>query len=133
MATDIARAACALAGFAWYCLAPGPAWAAQGDAGTPPSVRTEGGAERAASFDIVVKGGRLVSGRRVLVVHRDDDVTLRITSDKADRFHLHGYNKLIDLAPGRTATLTFKATLTGRFTYELHGADLELGALEVYP
>jgi hypothetical protein len=133
MATDIARAACALAGFTWCCLASGPSWAAQRDGGAQPSAGTKQSGVHAASFDIVVKGGRLISGRRVLVVHRNDEVTLHITTDKADQFHLHGYNKLIDLAPDRTATLAFKATLTGRFTYELHGADLELGALEVYP
>lgn len=133
MATDVARAACALAGLAWCCLVSGPSSAAQRDGVAPPSAGTKQSVEHAASFDIVVKGGRLISGRRVLVVHRNDEVTFRITTDKADQFHLHGYNKLIDLAPDRTATLTFKATLTGRFTYELHGADLELGALEVYP
>jgi hypothetical protein len=90
-------------------------------------------ASNAISFDIVVKDGRLVSKRRVLVVHRNDDVILRITSNGADQFHLHGYNLLVDLAPGRTTTLRFRAKLTGRFTYELHTTELELGALEVYP
>lgn len=87
----------------------------------------------ANSFDIVVKDGKLVSKRRILVVHRNDDVILRITTNAADQFHLHGYNILVNLAPGRTTTLRFKANLTGRFTYELHKADVELGALEVYP
>jgi heme/copper-type cytochrome/quinol oxidase subunit 2 len=90
-------------------------------------------ASNTISFDIIVKDGRLVSKRRVLVVHRNDDVILRITSDAADQFHLHGYNMLVDLAPGRMTMLRFKANLTGRFTYELHKTDLELGALEVYP
>ena len=84
-------------------------------------------------FDITVEHGRLVSKQRILVVHRDDDVTLHITVDKPDEFHLHGYNLLVELAPGKMATLRFRANLTGRFTYELHKTELELGALEVYP
>jgi heme/copper-type cytochrome/quinol oxidase subunit 2 len=108
-----------------------PAGPLVADAGGP---STRGNATvNAQTFDIIVKGGRLASGRRVLVVHRNDDVILRITNDAPDQFHLHGYNLLVDLAPGKTATLEFKATLTGRFTYELHKAELELGALEVYP
>jgi len=104
---------------------------------TPPllQVQAASATQEAAgtSFDIVVNGGRLISKRRVLVVHRNDEVTLHITSDVADQFHLHGYNMLVELKPGSTTTLRFKANLTGRFTYELHKADLELGALEVYP
>jgi hypothetical protein len=89
--------------------------------------------EQPGVFDITVERGRLVSKRRVLVVHRDDDVTLHITVDKPDEFHLHGYNFLVKLTPGKMATLRFRANLTGRFTYELHKTELELGALEVYP
>jgi hypothetical protein len=128
----IVRAACALTGVAWYCLPPNPSWGTTGNADAPSMVRTQASAERAV-FEIVVKEGRLVSGRRVLVVHRNDEVTMRITSDKADEFHLHGYNKIVELAPDHPATLTFKATLTGRFTSELHGTDLVLGARVVYP
>jgi hypothetical protein len=89
--------------------------------------------EQPGVFDIVVKNGRLVSKRRILVVHRNDNVTLHITSDAPNEFHLHGYNLLVELVPGKTATLHFRANLTGRFTYELHKTELELGALEVYP
>jgi hypothetical protein len=35
--------------------------------------------------------------------------------------------------PNVPATLHFVADQTGRFTFELHGAGIELGALEVYP
>jgi hypothetical protein len=84
-------------------------------------------------FEINVEHGRLTSKRRVLVVHRNDEVILHITTDTPDEFHLHGYNLLVELAPGKAATLHFRANLTGRFTYELHKTDLELGALEVYP
>jgi heme/copper-type cytochrome/quinol oxidase subunit 2 len=97
-----------------------------------PSVRTDTSA-KSYIFDIAVEHGRLVSKQRVLVVHRNDEVTLHVTTDTADQFHLHGYNLLVELSPGKTAALHFTANLTGRFTYELHKSELELGALEVYP
>jgi heme/copper-type cytochrome/quinol oxidase subunit 2 len=92
--------------------------------------RTEG---KGQVFDIVVQQGKRVSGAGVLKVQQGEDVTLHITSDTADEFHLHGYNLLVQLRPHQTATLHFIAKLAGRFTYELHKSDLELGALEVYP
>jgi len=84
-------------------------------------------------FDIVVQRGKRVSGPAILKVRQGDDVTLHITADTADEFHLHGYNLLVQLVPNHTATVHVVAKLSGRFTYELHKADLELGALEVYP
>jgi heme/copper-type cytochrome/quinol oxidase subunit 2 len=92
--------------------------------------RTDG---KGQVFDIVVQQGKRVSGAGVLKVQQGEEVTLHITSDTADEFHLHGYNLLVQLRPHQTATLHFVAKLAGRFTYELHKSDLELGALEVYP
>ena len=85
------------------------------------------------TFDIVVRGGVLISEQAPLKVRKGDEVTLRITTDRADEFHLHGYNLHVHLSPDRIATLQFTAKLTGRFGYELHKSGLELGALEVYP
>lgn len=84
-------------------------------------------------FALVARNNKLVSGPPVIKVQKGDEVTITITSDKADKLHLHGYDLHADLQPGKTATLKFKANLTGRFTYELHRADAELGALEVFP
>jgi heme/copper-type cytochrome/quinol oxidase subunit 2 len=85
------------------------------------------------SFEIVVQRGMRVSGPAVLKVNQGDEVTLHITTDTADEFHLHGYNLFLQLSPNNTATLHLIAKLTGRFTYELHKSGVELGALEVYP
>jgi plastocyanin len=110
----------------WLMLAAGAAsLAAAADQG--------GDAAHAHVVDIVVKQGKRVSGPAVIKVQQGDEVTLHITSDAADEFHLHGYNLLVHLAPNRTATLHFLAKLAGRFTFELHKADVELGAIEVYP
>lgn len=84
-------------------------------------------------FDIVVKNGKLASEPAALKVHQGDDVTITITTDKADRFHMHGYDLHADLSPGKTVTLQFTAKLTGRFPLELHQSGLTLGALEVFP
>ena len=93
----------------------------------------DGQSETSHVFDIVVQRGKRVKGPAVLKVSQGDEVTLHITADTADEFHLHGYNLIVQLQPNSTATMHIVAKLTGRFTYELHKSDLELGALEVYP
>ncbi|MFZ1904160.1 MAG: cupredoxin domain-containing protein [Steroidobacteraceae bacterium] len=110
----------------WLLLAAGAA---------PVAVAADQGGDAAQAHvvDIVVHQGKRVSGPAVIKVQQGDEVTLHITSDTADEFHLHGYNLLVHLAPNRTATLHFAAKLAGRFTFELHKADVELGAVEVYP
>jgi len=84
-------------------------------------------------FEFGVKEGRVVSGAARLQVHEGDQVVLKIISDRSDEIHLHGYDLHARLVPGETATLAFTATRTGHFGLELHGAHIELGALEVYP
>jgi FtsP/CotA-like multicopper oxidase with cupredoxin domain len=82
---------------------------------------------------LVVKAGKLVSGDPVIQVRQGDEVTLHITSDKADELHMHGYDRHAHIAAGGTATLKIRAERTGRFPFELHQSHLELGTLEVYP
>jgi hypothetical protein len=84
-------------------------------------------------FDVVIANGKRTVGPGVFKVHEGDEVTINVTSDKADKLHLHGYDLHGDLTPGKTVTLKFTAKLTGRFPLELHHSDLEIAALEVYP
>jgi plastocyanin len=112
-------------------IASADPYAAQAPVAAPPA---QPPAEpKPLAFALVARNNKLVSGPAVIKVQKGDEVTITITSDKADKLHLHGYDLHADLAPGKTATLKFKANLTGRFTYELHRADVELGAVEVFP
>jgi hypothetical protein len=86
-----------------------------------------------AVFELVIKGGRLVSGPAVIQVREGERVALHIRSDRGDELHLHGYDLHAQIRPGETASLQFTADRTGRFDLELHKANAELGALEVYP
>jgi hypothetical protein len=84
-------------------------------------------------FDLVVKDGKLASGQSVIQVNHGEQVVLRIRSNTTDELHLHGYDLHARITPQETAVLEFSANRTGRFTLELHQAQTELGALEVYP
>lgn len=83
--------------------------------------------------ELQIAHGALESGPTVVKLMQGDAVTLRVTTDAADELHLHGYDLHLQLCPDEPGTLHFVATRTGRFTYELHQANVELGAIEVYP
>ena len=42
------------------------------------------------------------------------------SSDVADSLHVHGYDKTLDLKPGKTASLQFTADTKGSFEVETH-------------
>ena len=85
------------------------------------------------SFELVVKGKKLVSGPETITVNEGDEVTIIVTSDEPEEFHLHGYDKSVDLEKDTLAELKFTANLTGRFIFELEESKTDLGAVEVQP
>ena len=89
------------------------------------------------AFDVVVRGGVLPAEDRVIRVRQGDDVTLRLTTDRALTIHLHGYDIEKEVVPGKPSVVTFTARATGRFPIEVHGPphgkEQTLGYLEVHP
>lgn len=62
---------------------------------------------------------------------RGERLTLRVTSDRADTLHVHGYDRELPLAPGTPATLTLTVDRTGLFEVETHESGLLLTQLVV--
>lgn len=87
----------------------------------------------AKTFDLVIKGKKLQSGPETIQVTEGNQVTINIISDEDEEFHIHGYDKSVDLQPNKPAQLNLTANLTGRFAYELEKSKTDLGALEVQP
>lgn len=50
-------------------------------------------------------------------------VTLSVTSEVDGLVHVHGFEEIVDLVPGETAEVTFKASMTGAFEVETHEPD----------
>lgn len=97
------------------------------DAETPASASTP------KVFSLVVEKRRLVSGPYALEVRQGDQVTINITVDEPEELHLHGYDLHADLEKGKQGSLSFTASASGRFPYELENSKTEIGALEVQP
>jgi hypothetical protein len=66
-------------------------------------------------------------------VDQGDRVVLLVRSDIADHVHLHGYDIMRDVAPGRPARLRFRATIPGRFEVELEDRALQIADITVRP
>ena len=85
------------------------------------------------TIGIVVRGGRVVGGLRRARLKRGERAVLVVRADVSDHVHLHGYNIMRDVAPGRPARLPFRATIPGRFEVELEDRSLQIAQLEVRP
>lgn len=66
--------------------------------------------------------GGVVEGPDRLEVALGQVVQVAVTSDTADEVHIHGYDILVDLAPGERQVIAFSADIPGIFEVELEGS-----------
>jgi hypothetical protein len=85
------------------------------------------------TIQIVVRGGRVVGGLRRARLEQGERAVLIVRADVSDHVHLHGYDIMRDVSPGRPARLRFRATIPGRFEVELEDRKLQIAQLEVRP
>lgn len=100
---------------------------------TTQATTTEAGRPPPRSFTLAVQNGRPRGGVKRLRVERGERVVLVVRSDVGDHVHLHGYDVMRDVGPGKPARFRFRATLTGRFELELEDRHLLIAELEVRP
>jgi hypothetical protein len=80
-----------------------------------------------------VVGGAPQGGIVRRTIDQGDRVVLVVTADVTDHVHLHGYDLMRDVAPGRPARIPFRATVPGRFEVELEDRSLQIADLTVRP
>ena len=90
---------------------------------TPPAGPTE--------IRIVVVNGAPKGGIVREKVDKGERVVLIVRSDVTDHVHLHGYDIMRDVAPGKPARLPFKATIPGRFEVELEDRGVPIADITV--
>jgi hypothetical protein len=62
-----------------------------------------------------------------------ETVRFRVQADVADHVHVHGYDLMEDVEPGKTVTFSFPADITGIFEIELEDAGEQIAQLRVDP
>ncbi|MFJ3928097.1 hypothetical protein [Streptomyces sp. NPDC090022] len=110
---------------------PASAPPASAPTATPPAPRPGGGEEADRTITVTVRDGKVAPAPGRTEVKRGERVALRVTSDRADTLHVHGYDKELALPPGQEATLVLTADRTGLFEVETHASGLLLTQLIV--
>jgi plastocyanin len=96
-----------------------------------------GGSDNKSSTPTVervqVRNGAAVGGIKKIEVKKGDVVRLVVTSDAKHEVHVHGYDILKDVTPGKPAEFRFKADIEGVFEAELEDLKKQIVKLTVNP
>jgi len=89
----------------------------------------------AIQVHVAIEGGKVADDQGVIKIAQGDHVTLHFSSDETHNLHIHGYDIKVEVDTRSHAMVDFKATATGRFPVEIHGASHHhaLFYLEVHP
>lgn len=105
-------------------VAPGPVSTA-----TTPRISTPSPSIRTIAVELA-NGKVSPNGARVNL-SKGERFVLDITSDRDDKVHVHGFDKEIDVAAGKQATLELVADRTGRYEVESHDPALLIVVLQI--
>ncbi|MFC8586660.1 hypothetical protein ACFUGD_19260 [Streptomyces sp. NPDC057217] len=87
------------------------------------------GSDRTVTLTITGRTVQPPSSR--IELKKGERLTLRVTSDRDDTLHVHGYDRELPLSAGTPATLTLTVDRTGLFEVETHDSGLVLTQLVV--
>ena len=94
-----------------------------GQPSSPPD-SPSGPATTAAQADVVitatVAGGKVTPNTQTVKAKLGQSIMVTVTSDEADELHIHGYDKEVELQPGKPGSMTFTADTKGTFEIETH-------------
>ena len=82
---------------------------------------------------VVIENGVPKGGIVRKTVDVGDRVILVVRSDVADHVHVHGYDIMRDVTPGRRTRLAFRAAIPGRFEVELEERGVPIAEITVEP
>ncbi|MGW3397150.1 hypothetical protein [Streptomyces hydrogenans] len=113
-----------------------PSTPASASPSAPPSpssapARTPDPTPTGRTLDIRVTGSTVTPTPSRVELKKGERITLRVTSDRPDTVHVHGYDREATLTPGTPAALTLTADRTGLFEVETHESGLVLTQLVV--
>ena len=57
----------------------------------------------------------------------------KVVSDVADEIHVHGYDLMERVAPGKSVSFAFRARFDGKYEVELEDAGTQIASLEIQP
>ena len=99
-------------------------------------IANSGGSTKSTSpvarhFTVVVAAGKPVGGIAQLAANKGDTINLKVTSDRTEPLHVHGYDLHKTVPAGGSATFSFEATIDGTFVIELESTSVQIASLTV--
>jgi len=82
---------------------------------------------------VVVRDGEPVGGVQELEYSAGEQIRFRVSSDKAEEIHVHGYDIAKDVPAGGTVEFDFPAELEGIYEAELEGLGVQIAELRINP
>ncbi|MFL5833950.1 MAG: hypothetical protein ACJ76B_08210 [Solirubrobacterales bacterium] len=82
---------------------------------------------------VVVRDGEPVGGVQELEFSAGEEIRFRVSSDKAEEIHVHGYDIAKDVPAGGTVEFDFPAELEGIYEAELEELGVQIVELRINP
>ncbi|HET6296938.1 MAG TPA: cupredoxin domain-containing protein [Kribbella sp.] len=88
--------------------------------GKPSNTTDPSGEQAAVTINVTVANGKVNPSGTSIKVKAGQTVLVTAVSDAADELHIHGYDKELELQPGKPASVKFTADMKGTFEVETH-------------
>jgi hypothetical protein len=72
------------------------------------------------TLNVTLTGGKVNPSGVTVKAKAGQTVLITAVSDTRDELHVHGYDKELELQPGKPVSVTFKADIKGTFEVETH-------------
>jgi hypothetical protein len=82
---------------------------------------------------ITIVQGQPAGGVQALEVTVGEEVRFEVQSDITEHVHVHGYDVMQDVEPGKTVVVSFPADIEGVFEVELEDSAVQIAELTVNP
>ncbi|RZT28063.1 cupredoxin-like protein [Kribbella sp. VKM Ac-2569] len=87
---------------------------------SPSNTADPSGEQADVTVDVTVANGKVNPSGATIKVKAGQTVLVKAVSDSAEELHIHGYDKELELTPGKPASVKFTANMKGTFEVETH-------------
>jgi hypothetical protein len=81
---------------------------------------TPSGQQADVTINVTVANGKVNPSGATIQAKAGQTVLVTAVSDTAEELHIHGYDKMLELSPGKPASVKFTANMKGTFEIETH-------------
>jgi hypothetical protein len=87
---------------------------------TPSNTADPSGEQADVTIDVTVADGKVNPSGATIKAKAGQTVLVKAVSDAEEEVHIHGYDKELEVSPGKPASVKFTANMKGTFEIETH-------------